>query len=65
MPFLRLLSLTFEKSQRWEEIPDDKKKTNVMPIFKKKEDHHVVFLTSASETIEQILPEVISRYMKD
>ncbi|NXA67808.1 RTBS polymerase, partial [Mohoua ochrocephala] len=65
------LSIIFEKSWRMEEVPDDWRKANVTPIFKrgKKEDlgnYWPVSLTSIpGKVIEQIILEVISKHVEE
>ncbi|KGL73116.1 Putative 115 kDa protein in type-1 retrotransposable element R1DM, partial [Tinamus guttatus] len=67
----QLLSIIFERSWRAGEVPEDWKKTNVTPVFKKdkREDpgnYSPVSLTSIpGKVIEQLILETISKYVKE
>ncbi|KGL73942.1 RNA-directed DNA polymerase from mobile element jockey, partial [Tinamus guttatus] len=65
------LSLTLERSWRTGEVPEDWKKANVTPAFKKgkKEDpgnYRPVSLTSVpGKVMERLILAVVSRHMED
>ncbi|KFV68941.1 RNA-directed DNA polymerase from mobile element jockey, partial [Dryobates pubescens] len=65
------LSIIFEKPWRTGEVPDDWKKANVIPVFKKgkEEDpghYRPVSLTSIpGKMMEQLILEVISNHTED
>ncbi|KGL79530.1 RNA-directed DNA polymerase from mobile element jockey, partial [Tinamus guttatus] len=65
------LSIIFERSCRTGEVPEDWKKANVTPIFKKgkKEDagnYRPVSLTSVpGKVMERLILAVVSRHMED
>ncbi|GAB0205890.1 mitochondrial enolase superfamily member 1 [Grus japonensis] len=65
------LSIIFERSWRIGEVPEDWRKANVTPVFKKgkKEDsgnYRPVSLTSIpGEMMEQLFLEVISKYVEE
>ncbi|KGL80585.1 hypothetical protein N309_11346, partial [Tinamus guttatus] len=65
------LSIIFERSWRVEEVPEDWKKANVTPVFKKvkREDpgnYRPVSLTSVpGKVMEQLILETISRHVKE
>jgi len=65
------LSITFERSWRTGEVPEDWRKANVIPIFKKgkKEDpgnYRLVSLTSIpGKMVEQLILEVIIKQMEE
>ncbi|KGL77080.1 RNA-directed DNA polymerase from mobile element jockey, partial [Tinamus guttatus] len=65
------LSIIFERSWRTGEVPEDWKKANVTPVFKKgkKEDpgnYRPVSLTSVpGKVMERLILAVISRHMED
>ncbi|KGL72726.1 RNA-directed DNA polymerase from mobile element jockey, partial [Tinamus guttatus] len=65
------LSIIFDRCQRMGEVPEDWKKVNVMPVFKKgkKEDpgnYRPVSLTSVpGKVMEQLILAVVSRHMED
>ncbi|KFV77813.1 RNA-directed DNA polymerase from mobile element jockey, partial [Struthio camelus australis] len=67
----RPLSIIFERSWRLGEVPEDWKKANVTPVFKKgkKEDprnYRPVSLTSIpGKVMEQLLLEVLTKHMED
>ncbi|KFP58288.1 RNA-directed DNA polymerase from mobile element jockey, partial [Cathartes aura] len=67
----RPLLIIFDQSWRLGEVPEDWRKANVPPIFKKgkKEDpgnYRPVNLTSIPvKVMEQLIMETISRHMKD
>ncbi|KGL76315.1 RNA-directed DNA polymerase from mobile element jockey, partial [Tinamus guttatus] len=65
------LSIIFERSWRTGEVPEDWKKANVTPVFKKgkKEDpgnYRPVSLTSVpGKVMERLILAVVSRHMED
>jgi len=65
------LSIIFERSWRTEEVPEDWRKANVTPIFKKgkKEDprnYRLLSLTSIlGKVMEQLILEVIIKHVKE
>ncbi|KGL79824.1 RNA-directed DNA polymerase from mobile element jockey, partial [Tinamus guttatus] len=65
------LSIIFERSWRTGEVPEDWKKVNLMPLFKKgkKEDpgnYRPVSLTSVpGKVMEQLILAVVSRHVED
>ncbi|CAM5078395.1 unnamed protein product [Eretmochelys imbricata] len=65
------LAIIFENSWRTGEVPDDWKKANVVPIFKKwkeedPENYRPVSLTSVSgKIIEQVLKESILKHLEE
>ncbi|KGL85334.1 RNA-directed DNA polymerase from mobile element jockey, partial [Tinamus guttatus] len=65
------LSIIFERSWRTGEVPEDGKKGNVTPVFKKgkKEDpgnYRPVSLTSVpGKVVERLILTVVSRHMED
>ncbi|KFP25921.1 RNA-directed DNA polymerase from mobile element jockey, partial [Colius striatus] len=65
------LSIIFEHSWRTGEVPEDWRKANVMPVFKKgrKDDpgnYRPVSLTSIpGKVMEQLILNVITEHMKD
>ncbi|KFV84836.1 hypothetical protein N308_15146, partial [Struthio camelus australis] len=67
----RPLSIIFERSWRSGEVPEDWKKANVTPVFKKgkKEDpgnYRPVSLTSnPGKVMEQLLLEVLTKHVED
>ncbi|KFV80740.1 RNA-directed DNA polymerase from mobile element jockey, partial [Struthio camelus australis] len=67
----RPLSIIFERSWRSGEVPEDWKKTNVTPVFKKgkKEEpgnYRPVSLTSIpGKVMEQLLLEVLTKHVED
>ncbi|KFP26850.1 RNA-directed DNA polymerase from mobile element jockey, partial [Colius striatus] len=66
----KMLSITFKQSWRTDEVPEDWRKANVTPVFKKgrKDDsgnYRPVHLTSVpGEVMEQLLLNVVSKHMK-
>ncbi|KGL82471.1 RNA-directed DNA polymerase from mobile element jockey, partial [Tinamus guttatus] len=67
----KLLFIIFERSWRTGEMPEDWKKANVTPVFKKgkKEDpgnYRPVSLTSVhGKVMEQLILAVVCRHMED
>ncbi|KFV82507.1 RNA-directed DNA polymerase from mobile element jockey, partial [Struthio camelus australis] len=67
----RPLSIIFERSWRSGEVPEDWKKANVTPVFKKgkKEEpgnYRPVSLTSIpGKVMEQLILEVITKHLED
>ncbi|KFV78543.1 hypothetical protein N308_15395, partial [Struthio camelus australis] len=67
----RPLSIIFERSWRSGEVPEDWKKANVTPVFKKgkEEDpgnYRPVSLTSIpGKVMEQLILEAISKHLED
>ncbi|KFV83713.1 hypothetical protein N308_06050, partial [Struthio camelus australis] len=67
----RPLSIIFERSWRAGEVPEDWKKANVTPVFKKgkKEEpgnYRPVSLTSIpGKVMEQLILEVITKHLED
>ncbi|KFV88874.1 hypothetical protein N308_13813, partial [Struthio camelus australis] len=67
----RPLSIIFERSWRSGEVPEDWKKANVTPVFKKgkKEkpgNYRPVSLTSIpGKVMEQLILEVITKHLED
>ncbi|KFP24195.1 RNA-directed DNA polymerase from mobile element jockey, partial [Colius striatus] len=65
------LSIIFEQSWRTGEVPEDCRKANVTPVFKKgrKDDpgnYRLVSLTSIpGKAMEQLILNVITKHMKD
>ncbi|KGL72764.1 RNA-directed DNA polymerase from mobile element jockey, partial [Tinamus guttatus] len=65
------LSIIFERSWRTGEVPEDWKKANVMPVFKKgkKEDpgnYRPVSLTSVpGKPMERLILVIVSKHMED
>ncbi|GAB0186867.1 mitochondrial enolase superfamily member 1 [Grus japonensis] len=65
------LSIIFERSWRTEALPEDWKKTNVTPVFKKgkEEDpgnYRPVSLTSIpGKVMEQLILDVISKHVEE
>ncbi|KGL79505.1 RNA-directed DNA polymerase from mobile element jockey, partial [Tinamus guttatus] len=65
------LSIIFERSWRTGEVPEDWKKANVTPVFKKgkKEEpgnYRLVSLTSVpGKVMEQLILAIVSRHMED
>ncbi|KFP34547.1 RNA-directed DNA polymerase from mobile element jockey, partial [Colius striatus] len=65
------LSVIFEQSWRTAEVPEDWRKANVTPVFKKgkKDDpgnYRLVSLTSIpGKVMEQLILKVITEYMKE
>ena len=68
---VRPLAIIFERSWQSGEVPEDRKKVNVISAFKngKKEDprdYRLVSLTSVSgKTMEQLILESISKHRED
>ncbi|GAB0204278.1 mitochondrial enolase superfamily member 1 [Grus japonensis] len=67
----RLLSVIFERSWRSGEVPEDWRKANVTPVFKKgkKEDpgnYRPVSLTSIpGKVMEQLIPRVFYKHVEE
>ncbi|KFP33053.1 RNA-directed DNA polymerase from mobile element jockey, partial [Colius striatus] len=67
----RQLSIIFEQSWRTGEVPEDWRKANVTPAFKKDEkddlgNYRLVSLTSIpGKVMEQLILKVVNKHMKD
>ncbi|KGL78634.1 hypothetical protein N309_08012, partial [Tinamus guttatus] len=65
------LSIIFERSWRAEEVPEDWKKANVTPVFRKSKREEpgnyrpVSFTSVPGKVMEQLILQIISRYVKE